>query len=622
MAPSHRRPRGACVVTTSSRAELSRLGPPPVITSRLGADQGAQLLQLLEGMDAPGLQWLSGYAAGLASGRAGPAAAPAPAPTPAGHLALVYGTQTGNSRLLAERLKAQAEAQGVAVRLFRAGEYPLRELHKERVLCVVISTQGDGDPPDDARGFYDFILSRRAPRLESLRFAVLALGDSSYPKYCETGRVLDARLAELGASRLLERADCDVDFEPTATGWLTRTLDLTRETLAPAEPRAEVVPLRGITLTPAHGRDAPFAAEVLVNQRITSRGALKDVRHLELSLAGSGLTYEPGDALGVWPRNPPGLVTALLNTLNLEAETTATRDGRTLPLTQWLTDELEITRLSRAFLERHAAHSGGESLRPLLTPEGTSGLRALLNSHQVIDLVREHPVSWRAEELVQALRRQTPRLYSLASSQRSVGDEAHLTVAVVDYRAFGTAHVGAASSHLATRVAGEHTVRVFIEPNPRFRLPSDTHRDVIMIGPGTGVAPFRAFVQERAHVGATGRNWLFFGDQHRRSQFLYQTEWQEALSAGTLHRLSVAFSRDQEQKVYVQHRLREQGRELHAWLEEGASLYVCGEAQRMAPDVHAALVDILMTHGGKSRDDAEAFLQSLREQQRYQRDVY
>ncbi|MBJ6762482.1 assimilatory sulfite reductase (NADPH) flavoprotein subunit [Myxococcaceae bacterium JPH2] len=622
MDPSHRRHRGACVVTTSSRAELSRLGPPPVITSRLGADQGALLLQLLEGMDAPGLQWLSGYAAGLASGRTGLAAAPFPAPTPTGHLALVYGTQTGNSRLLAERLKSQAEAHGVAVRLFRAGEYPLRELNKERVLCVVISTQGDGDPPDDARGFYDFILSRRAPRLESLRFAVLALGDSSYPKYCETGRILDARLAELGATRLLERADCDVDFEPTATGWLARTLELTREALAPAEPRAEVVPLRGVTLAPAHGREAPFAAEVLVNQRITGRGALKDVRHLELSLAGSGLTYEPGDALGVWPRNPPGLVTDVLSALRLDAEAPVTRDGRTLPLTQWLTEELEITRLSRSFLERHAAQPGGESLRPLLTPEGASGLRALLTSHQVIDLVRAHPVSWRAEELVQALRRQTPRLYSLASSQRSVGDEAHLTVAIVDYLAFGTAHVGAASSHLATRVPGEDKVRLFIEPNPRFRLPSDPQRDVIMVGPGTGVAPFRAFVQERAQLGATGRNWLFFGEQHRRSQFLYQTEWQEALDAGTLHRLSVAFSRDQEQKVYVQHRLREQGRELYAWLEGGASLYVCGEAQRMAPDVHAALLDILMTHGGKGRDDAEAYLQSLREQQRYQRDVY
>nr|WP_246356671.1 assimilatory sulfite reductase (NADPH) flavoprotein subunit [Pyxidicoccus fallax] len=595
----------------------------------LGEEKGTRLLELVEGLDAASLHWLSGYAAGLAARSAGATvAAPAPVSAtpeaaPASPLTIVYGTQTGNSRLLAERLKRQVESAGLPTRLFRASDYPVRELAKERLLVVVISTQGDGDPPDDSRGFVEHVLGKRAPKLEGLRFAVLGLGDTSYPKFCEVGRVLDARFAELGATRLVERADCDVDFEPVAAGWLDQAFARAKEALAPKDaPIAAVLPLRGTATTPAHGKEAPFAAEVLVNQRITGRGALKDVRHLELSLEGSGLEYQPGDALGVWPHNPPELVDAFLSELKLDGGSAVTRDGRTLPLAKWLSDELELTKLNRPFLERHAALAGSDTLKALLKPEGAEGLRALLASHQVIDLVREHRAPWGAAELVQALRRLSPRLYSIASSQKRVGAEAHLTVSVVDYTAFGTRHFGTASYHLSTRAAGTDKVRVFIEPNERFRLPEDGDKDVLMIGPGTGVAPFRAFVQERAEVGARGRNWLFFGEQHFRTQFLYQVEWQEALKKKTLHKLSLAFSRDRAEKVYVQHRLRESGREVYEWLEGGASLYVCGDAQRMAPDVHAALVDIVSTHGGRSREDAEAWLQGLRDQKRYLRDVY
>jgi sulfite reductase (NADPH) flavoprotein alpha-component len=606
-----------------ARAPSQPAAAAPFMTALLGEEKSALLQRLVEGLAPDTLQWLSGYLAGLAAQRPQvQELAPAPQAAPEAWLTVVYGTQTGNSKLLAERLKHQAEAAGLTVRLYRAGEYPVRELQKERLLYVVISTQGDGDPPDDARGFVEFILGKRAPRLEQLRFSVLGLGDSSYPKYCEIGRVLDARFVELGATRLLDRADCDVDFEPIAKGWVDQAVGRAGDALKPQAPTAVVTPLRSAPTAPRFSREAPFEAELLANQRITGRGAQKDVRHIELSLAGAGLTYEPGDALGVWPTNPPELVADFLSTLSLDGATEVAREGRTLPLKRWLAEELELTRLSRPVLERHAALSGSEELQRMLKPEGAEAFRALLKSHQVIDLLTSWPAPWTAEELVRTLRRLTPRMYSIASSQKRVGEEVHLTVAVVDYQAFGTRHLGAASYYLATRGGEQSRSRVFLESNDRFRLPRDPDRDIIMIGPGTGVAPFRAFVQERAEVGGKGRNWLFFGEQHFRSQFLYQTEWQEALKKGELHKLSLAFSRDQKEKIYVQQRLREAGREVYAWLEGGAHLYVCGEAQRMAPDVHAALIDIISTHGGRSREDAEAFLSTLRDEQRYQRDIY
>jgi sulfite reductase (NADPH) flavoprotein alpha-component len=597
----------------------------PYVSAILGEERSALLQRVVEGLPPETLHWMSGYFAGLATQR-GPAQELAPAPVPQAvpeaWLTIIYGTQTNNSRMLAERLKHQAEASGLSVRLHRASDYPVRELAKERLLYIVISTQGDGDPPDDSRGFVEFLLGKKAPKLEQLRFSVLGLGDSSYPKYCEIGKILDARLAQLGATRLLDRADCDVDFEPVAKGWLDQAVGKASEALAPKAATAVITQLRTAPAAPKHGKEAPVEAEILANQRITGRGASKDVRHIELALGDSGLTYEPGDSLGVWPRNAPELVADFVSLLKADGKSEITRDGRTLPLQQWLTDELELTKVSKPFLERHAALSGSADLQRLLAPEGAEAFRALLKTHQIIDLLKLWPAPWKAEELVRALRKLAHRSYSIASSQKRVGAEAHLTVAVVDYVAFGARHTGTASYFLATRTGDDERVRVFVEPNERFRLPKDTARDVIMIGPGTGVAPFRAFVQERAETGAKGRNWLFFGEQHFRSQFLYQTEWQEALKKGELHRISLAFSRDQAEKIYVQQRLREAGKDLYAWLEGGAHLYVCGDAQRMAPDVHEALIDIVTTHGGRSREDAEAWLSTLRDEQRYQRDVY
>ena len=583
------------------------------LASPLAKDKTALLQQLLEGMDGASLLWLSGYAAGLA-GRSGlaPSAGAAPQAQPEGTLTLVYGTQTGNSRHLAEKLKQSAEAAGLTVRTFRADAYPLRELKNERVLYVVISTQGDGDPPDDSRGFFEFLLSKRAPKLPDLRFSVLALGDSSYPKFCDVGRRIDERLAELGGRRLVPRTDCDVDYKAAAGLWHNEALEKAKAELkssAAVVPLATVTPIRKAVAEPAYNREKPFLAPVLANQRITAREAEKDVRHVELSLEGSGLIYEPGDSVGVCPRNPPELVEQVLEATKLDGAATVTREGKTLPLSQWLSDELELTRLTRPFLNAHAERAKA------------GDLAKLLGDHQPVDVLREYPAEWKPEDLVAALRRITPRLYSIASSQKLFRDEVHLTVSLVEYDAFGVKHFGAASRYLSTR-ATDDQVQVFIESNERFRLPSDPAKDIIMIGPGTGVAPFRAFLQERQESGGSGRNWLFFGEQHFRSTFLYQVEWQEALKQGSLHRLDLAFSRDQAQKIYVQHRIREQGKAVYEWLEGGASLYVCGDAKRMAPDVNAALIDVAMVHGGKSKDDAEAWLNGLRDQQRYLTDVY
>ncbi|GAB3343018.1 assimilatory sulfite reductase (NADPH) flavoprotein subunit [Marilutibacter aestuarii] len=597
-------------------------------------DQQAGLLnQLTDGLDGAGLWWLSGYAAGLARGQATGGrpvqaiAQPVAGATASPTLTIVYGSQTGNARRLAEKLAAQSEAAGASVRLLRADAYPTRELKDERQLYIVISTQGEGDPPDDAIGLVDFIRGRRAPKLPELKFAVLGLGDSSYPQFCEIGRVLDARLAELGASRLFERGDADLDIDSVATPWMARAVEAAKA-LAKASPAhsATVTPLRPLAApAAAFDRDRPFRAELLAGHALSAPGGLRtprgrDVRHFELSLEESGLHYEPGDALGIWPENPPALVQGVLDVLGLDGDQAVDVADESRPLREWLGGRRELTRLSRPFLAAHAERTGDAALRELLEPDGREALARLFDEQQVIDLLQRHPARWDGPALVEALRPMTPRLYSIASSQKHAGDEVHLTVAHVEYAVDGQSRWGAASDFLARAAEGDR-VPVYIEPNERFRLPADPSRDIIMVGPGTGVAPFRAFVQERAITGASGRNWLFFGNPHFRTDFLYQLEWQRALRDGHLERIDLAFSRDQAHKVYVQHRLREQGREVYARLEEGAHFYVCG-AIGMGKDVHAALLDVIVEHGARSAADAEDYLARLQQQGRYARDVY
>ncbi|MDQ1243233.1 MAG: sulfite reductase flavoprotein alpha-component, partial [Pseudomonadota bacterium] len=512
----------------------------PLPLGPLDPERSELLRRVVDGLEPVSLHWLSGFTAGVAyaRGHGGVAAAvdipvaAAPSVAPRGdaiaRLAVVYGSQTGNGRRIAERLGRAAEAAGLAVRVYAARDYPLKDLAKERLLTVVVSTHGDGDPPDDARGFVEHLAGKRAPKLENLAYSVLALGDSSYPKFCETGRLVDERFAALGARRLLPRLDCDLDYERLVTPWLEQVVAGARDALGTA-PAANVTRLRSVPATPRYSREQPFLATILANDRITGRGASKDVRHIELSLEGSGLEYEPGDALGIWHENPAVVVDAVLAAIGASGKEPVAVDGEQRSLREWLVQGREITRLTKPFLVQHAQRAGSAGLAEILTAGHEERLRSILKNLQLVDVLQRYPATWEPDALVQALRPLAPRLYSIASSRAAVGEEAHLTVAVVDYEHDGERRLGAASAHLAGLTGDEAKVRVFIEANDRFRLPADPARDVIMIGPGTGVAPYRGFLQQREAQGATGRNWLVFGARHFDSEFLYQVEWQDAV---------------------------------------------------------------------------------------------
>lgn len=604
-----------------------RPSPLPVSATQL-----ASVEQLAVDMDPTSLMWLSGYLAGIARVRgADPRGATAtPILGPGAEVrrtdttvraTVLYASQTGNGRRIAEKLSQSAEACGLAVRLISAADYSPRDLVNERLMLLIASTHGDGEAPDDLRAFLDHINGRRAPRLERLGFSVLALGDSSYPQFCATGRTLDSRLEALGARRIAPREELDVDYAASAAAWSERAIGLLKTELAElGAPRLTLVTNASRSAPPVGTPDQPLGFEVIVNQRITARDSDKDVRHIELAAPGEELPYEPGDALGVWPVNPPETVAAILESTGLSADTPVALDGCERTLGDWLAQHREVTRLARPLIEAQSQRKPDPELARLLAPEGKESLREALARWQVVDLLTRAPGAWDAASLVRALRPLTPRLYSIASSPLTVGTEVHLTVAAVDYRFEGAQRLGAASRHLATSADG--TVRGYIEANPRFRLPADPDRDIIMVGPGTGVAPFRGFLQHRIAQSARGRNWLFFGARHLTSDFLYQTEWLAALKQGTLHRLDVAFSRDTAERVYVQQRMREKGAELWAWLESGAHLYVCGDAQHMAHDVHSALTDIVAVHGGKDPDSAAAYVESLLTERRYARDIY
>lgn len=575
----------------------------------LSLDQQRTLEQLLAGSSDQAVWWIAGFAAGQAALR-GPDAAPKAAPVAGKRLTIAYGSQTGNAKTAASQLAAQAEAQGLSVRLVNLADYTLAELGKERFLAIAISTQGDGDPPDDARIFLKQLGGARAPKLDQLRYTVLALGDSSYPKFCEIGRQLDARLAELGADALSARADADLDIEIAAQPW--RDAAVTAAVEAIGQSAATITVLRPASPAPAQVVSSASAV-VYANQRLTSRDSELDVRHIELGVGGTDLHYQPGDSLQVRVHNPDSLIDEFLLRSGLAGDTPVECGGRSDSLREILRSQRELTRLSLPLLNAVFAAHPEHPLRQ----SGT----AVLDTHQVPDLLAAGRIDWDAARWVAALATLKPRAYSIASSQAAVADEVHLTVALRRDEVAGIERLGLASGHLAALAEGAE-IEVSVEANPRFRLPADASRDLIMIGPGTGVAPFRAFLQQRVADGANGRHWLFFGHRHLRREFLYQTEWLSALKRGQLQRLDVAFSRDQPERRYVQHVLAEQARELVSWIDNGAHLYVCGDAKRMARDVEQALIESIARIRGIDAEAASDELDALASAGRFQRDVY
>jgi sulfite reductase (NADPH) flavoprotein alpha-component len=586
------------------------------MSSPLDAPQLQALNDALTGLSPAQLAWVSGYLAGL-GGLALPAAANAPEARPT--LSVLYGSQTGNARRVAESLSAQAMARGLAVRMVSMGDYKPRQLARERFVLIVISTHGEGEPPESARDFHAFVHGKRAPALGELRYAVLGLGDSSYEHFCRTAQELDQRLSELGAQRVLPSECCDVDFAGPADAWTGRALDIMVEQL-PAK-RAEVVALPGVHLVRAnrHDRDNPYRAALLDQRRLTTDDAVSDVRHLAFAADPQQLRYTPGDALGVWFRNDPALVEQVLGTTGVDADAAVTVDGTELRLADALLERLELTQLHPRMVQAWSQLTRDSRLQDLVADKAL--LRAYAAAHQPMDLLADFPARPQPADMAAALQPLQPRLYSIASSQAECPDEVHLTVAVVRFHARGRDHLGGASGFLAERLGVDATASVYLVENPAFRLPEDGETPVIMVGAGTGIAPYRAFLQQRAADGATGRNWLVFGNRNFRRDFLYQLDWQAWRKAGLVHRVSLAFSRDRAERVYVQQRLCAQAAELYRWLAEGAHLYVCGSTA-MGQAVHQALLEVAAGGGGLDEEAASTFVDGLRGAGRYHRDLY
>ncbi|PXW49849.1 sulfite reductase (NADPH) alpha subunit [Grimontella sp. AG753] len=597
---------------------------PPSALLPLNPEQLARLQAVTTDLTPTQLAWVSGYFWGVLNQQPGAAVAtatPAMAETPT--ITLLSASQTGNARRVAEALRDDLLAAKLNVKLVSAGDYKFKQIANEKVLVVVASTQGEGEPPEEAVALHKFLFSKKAPKLDGTAFAVLGLGDTSYEFFCQAGKDFDSKLAELGAERLLDRVDADVEFQAAAAEWRARVVEVLKARVPKETPAQAAVTATGAVnevFSSPYTKEEPLTATLSVNQKITGRDSEKDVRHIEIDLGDSGLRYQPGDALGVWYQNDPALVKELVELLWLKGDEPVSVDGKTLPLSEALQWHFELTVNTGNIVENYATLTRSESLLPLVGDKAK--LQHYAATTPIVDMVRFSPAQLDATALIGLLRPLTPRLYSIASSQAEVETEVHVTVGVVRYDIEGRARAGGASSFLADRVEEEGEVRVFIEHNDNFRLPADPETPVIMIGPGTGIAPFRAFMQQRAADGAEGKNWLFFGNPHFTEDFLYQVEWQRYVKEGVLNRIDLAWSRDQKEKVYVQDKLRQQGAELWRWINDGAHIYVCGDANRMAKDVEQALLDVIAEFGAMDAEAADEYLSELRVERRYQRDVY
>ena len=558
--------------------------------------------------------WLNDFLAkALAAGEATPSAA-----VPSVPVTIVFGSQTGTAEGLAKKLFKTLKKGNFEPELHDIGAYDRSRLPQERNLLVITSTYGDGEPPDNAADFHSWLMSDAAPRLEGVSYSVLSLGDSGYPDFCKCGIEFDKRLAELGAGCLHDRVDVDVDPADPYARWSAGVL----AALSPAAAaifKEDEVPDAG---EEGHSKSNPFPASVLDNRNLNGPGA-KETHHIALSLAASGLSYEVGDALGVYPRNPETEVDEILKNLPFKPGEVPGPDGEDIPLREALIHHYDIGPLNKGLVRKWQALSGSPFLRSLVQADDNAAWDEYCHGRELIDLVIDHPADFSDdEEFVGVLKKLQPRLYSIASSPRAHPDEVHLCVGIVRYETHGRKRGGVCSTYFSDRLGSDTKPGVYVHSNPAFRLPADGNTPVVMVGPGTGIAPFRAFLEERRATGAKGKNWMFFGNPHRATDFLYQDEFAGFLADGTLGRLDLAWSRDQQEKIYVQDLMMNEGAELWAWLRDGAAFYVCGDASRMAKDVDRALHAVAMKHGGLSEEEAAAFILQLKKDKRYLRDVY
>lgn len=612
-----------------------------VTNSPFNEEQVQLLNQLFPTLTESQKLWLSGYLAAGQSTEATDVNAPVAqgatesqaitqqsSQTPAREVTVLYGSQTGNAQTLAEELTQKLQEKNIEVTVSSLDDFKPKNIKKVQDLLILTSTHGEGEPPDNALTFYEFLYSKRAPELEDVRFSILSLGDTSYEFFCQTGKDFDQRLEELGGTRLYPRVDCDLDFEEPSAEWFEGVLN---ELVQSKQSNTEVGSTEGMISAPSNTSESvytkknPFRAEILENLNLNGRGSNKETRHLELDLEGSQLSFEPGDAVGIYPENDPVLVDNFIVEMNWNPEEliTVSKDGEQQVLRDALTSTYEITNITKPLLEKLAQLTNHEELYSLLESDKSEELKAYIYGRDLIDLAREFgPWEVSANDFVQNLRKLPPRLYSIASSLTANPDEVHLTIGALRYDAHGRARTGVCSGQCAERLQPGDSLPIYIQKNSNFKLPDTLDTPVIMIGAGTGVAPYRAFLEEWEENDAEGDTWLFFGEQHFVTDFLYQIEWQKWLKEGVLTKMDVAFSRDTEEKVYVQHRMLEKGKELYQWIQAGAYVYVCGDEKYMAKDVHSALLTIFEREGGMSEAEAEVYLADMRSHKRYQRDVY
>ena len=569
--------------------------------------------------------WLNGFFAGLLTRLAAQAKASAAPAAPRLALHVAFASQTGTAEGLARKLNKEAKGKAFDARVHDLGALSLDALAKLRHVVVIASTHGEGEPPDSVGAFVMQLDAAQGTPLQGVKYAVLALGDRNYARFCHFGKILDERFAALGATRLIDRIDADGDAAPAFRSFRER-LWPTLLAEAPAQ-AASAAPQdeddEADETEERWTRAGPFAAALLKKEILNGPDSDKEVRHVALSLAGSGLHYEPGDALGVWPRQSPALVDAVLAATGMAARSEVSVDGQAFELREALATRRELAKLSPATLIKLAKLTGDEALHRLVQPDHDGELQHYLYGRDVVDALAGHAKAvTEPQVLFDLLPPLAPRLYSIASSLEAFPGEVHLTVATVRYRSHGRERGGVASTWFADALAIGDAAPVYVHRNPRFRLPADAGVPLIMIGPGTGIAPFRAFLHHRRAHGLTGRTWLFFGDRRAQCDFLYRRELEDFLEHGTLSRLDTAFSRDQSQKVYVQHRMLEAGEAVWRWLQDGAHVYVCGDASRMAKDVDAALRTIIARHGHRSDAQATLELHTLAAEGRYVRDVY